>query len=124
MRKGQPEWMSVPVVIVRGMTATAKVLRSGVTLGGWRGSLQIDGDVISITSADANKRLEIDAGQVKRYSFNSLNGLWAIRMKDGRKLYVQTSGALLSADRSPEGAAATDAIGELLNNHHVRGLNM
>lgn len=37
---------------------------------------------------------------MKRYSFNSNNGLWALRMRDGRKLYVQMSGQILSADRS------------------------
>jgi hypothetical protein len=55
---------------------------------------------------------------------NSNNGLWAFRMKEGKKVYLQTSGLILSADRSPEGRAANDAIAERLAQHGVRGFSI
>jgi hypothetical protein len=61
---------------------------------------------------------------VKRCSFNSNNGLWAFRMKDGRKLYLQTAGLILSADRSPAGRAANDSITQLLAKYGVRGFSV
>lgn len=42
-------------------------------------------------------------------------------MTAGTKLYLQTSGAILSADRSEAGRAATVAIAQLLAKHGVRG---
>ncbi len=38
-------------------------------------------------------------------------------MKDGKKVYLQTSGLLLSADRSPAGSETNAAIGTLLSKH-------
>lgn len=70
------------------MAAIVKVLRSGVTVGGWKGSLEIDGDILRVTGVDPTKTLEIDTTQVKRYSFNGTNGLWALRTKNGKKLYL------------------------------------
>jgi hypothetical protein len=83
--------------------------------------MEIDGDVLRVVGDDATRRIEIDCSKVKRCSFNSNNGLWAFRMQDGTKLYLQTSGAILSADRSEAGRAATDAIAALLTKHGVRG---
>ena len=41
-------------------------------------------------------------------------------MKDGKKVYLQTSGLILSADRSPAGRETNAAIGELLSKHQVK----
>ena len=106
------------------MAAKVRVPKNGLAIGGWKGTLVIEGSVLQVTGDDVGQALEIDCAQVKRCSFNSNNGLWALRMKDGGKLYLQTSGALLSADRSPEGRAATEAIGDLLAEHGVRGFSV
>jgi hypothetical protein len=42
-------------------------------------------------------------------------------MKDGKGLYLQTPGLILSADRSGAGRAATESIAALLAKHGVRG---
>ena len=86
--------------------------------------MEIDGTVLHIVGDDPAKRLDIDCSEVKRYSFNSNNGLWALRMRDGRKLYVQMSGHILSADRSPASKAATQAVRELLSEHAGFGFSV
>nr|MDT0656400.1 hypothetical protein [Micromonospora sp. DSM 115978]MDT0658640.1 hypothetical protein [Micromonospora sp. DSM 115978] len=86
--------------------------------------MEILGDVLRVVGEDPTKRLEIDCAQVKRYSFNSNNGLWAFRMKDGKKLYLQTSGLILSADRSKAGRMATESIAGLLAKHGVSGFSV
>jgi hypothetical protein len=65
--------------------------------------LTIDGDLIRIAGADHSRTLEIDVRQIKRASFNSNNGLWAIRSKDGRRVRFQSGGTILPADRSDAG---------------------
>jgi len=86
--------------------------------------LELDGDVLRVVGDDPANRLDIDCAQVKRCSFNSNNGLWAFRLKDGKKVYLQTSGLLLSADRSSAGRAANGSIAELLAKHGVRGFSV
>jgi hypothetical protein len=44
-------------------------------------------------------------------------------MKDGRKLYLQTAGLILSADRSAADRAANASINQVLAKHVVRGLS-
>ena len=109
---------------VHGMASKVRVPRSAIAFGGWRGLLEIDGDVLRVMGEDPANQLEVDCAQVKRCSFNSNNGLWAFRMRDGRKLYLQTSGLILSADRSPAGRAANDSINRILSKHGVRGFSV
>ena len=45
-------------------------------------------------------------------------------MKDGKKVYLQTSGLILSADRSPAGREANTAINELMRRHRVKGFSV
>jgi hypothetical protein len=101
------------------MASKVRVPRSAIAFGGWRGLLEIDGDVLRVTGEDPANYLEVDCSHVKRCSFNSNNGLWAFRMKDGTKLYLQTAGLILWADRSPAGRAANDSINQLLAKHGV-----
>ena len=103
------------------MATKVRVPRTATVFSGWKGLLEIDGDVLRVVGDDPANHLEVNCSQVKRRSFNSLNGLWALRMKDGRKLYLQTSGLVLSADRSPAGRAANRSIKQLLAKHGVRG---
>lgn len=103
------------------MACRVRVPRTIVAIGGWKGVLEIHGDVLEIIGLnDPRKRLSIDCSQVKRGSFNSNNGLFALRMKDGHKHIVQMSGGLLSADRTDEGRSTTEQVGELLRKHGVR----
>lgn len=101
------------------MDAKVRVPRTGIAIGGWRGLADVGGDLIRVMGDDPANRLDIDPGQVMRCSFNPRNGLWAFRMKDGHKVYLQTSGQILSADRSPAGRAANEWIDGLLAKHEV-----
>jgi len=101
------------------MASKVRVPRHAIALGGWKGSLDIDGDVLRVTGEDPANQLEVDCAQVKRCSFNSRNGLWAFRMQDGRKVYLQTAGLILSADRSPAGRAANESIRQILRRRGV-----
>lgn len=107
---------------VRSMSATVRVPSGPLAFGGWKGRVEFNGDVIRVVGDDPANTLDIDAGQVKRCSFNSNNGLWAFRMKDGKKVYLQISGTILSADRTDAGRAANVAVGALLAKHRVRGI--
>ncbi len=102
------------------MTSKVRVPSTGLAFGGWKGSLTVEGDILRVTGEDPSNHLDIDCTQIKRYSFNGRNGLWALRMKDGRKLYLQTSGMILSADRSPEGRETNVEIKKLLRKLGVR----
>jgi len=103
------------------MTSKVRVPSTAIALGGWKGTLDVDGDVLRVVGEDPSNRLDIDCAQIKRCSFNRRNGLWAFRMKDGKKVYLQTSGMILSADRSPAGRETNAAIDELLSKHRVKG---
>jgi hypothetical protein len=102
------------------MATKVRVPRNASVFGGWKGLLEIDGDVLRVVGEDPANNLEGDCSQVKRCSFNSYNGLWALRMRDGRKLYLQTAGLILSADRTPAGRAVNKSIKQLLAKHGVR----
>ncbi len=102
------------------MTSTVRVASIPLAFAGWKGTLDIDGDVLRVQGKDPSKQLDIDTSEVKRYSFNGTNGLWAIRMTSGKKLYLQVSGTLLSADRSAEGRNANAVIKELLTKHGAK----
>ena len=106
------------------MATKVRVPKNGLAVMGWKGLMEIDGDVLRVLGEDPQNRLDIDCSQVKRGSFNSSNGVCPFRMKDGKKLYLQTSGMILSADRSVESRAATDTIGRLLAQHGVRNLSI
>lgn len=101
------------------MDVKVRVPRTGIAYGGWKGLMRAEGDLISVIGDEPSHRLEIDPAQVMRCSFNSRNGLWAFRLKDGRKYYLQTAGRILSADRSHAGHAANEWIHDLLVKHEV-----
>ncbi len=86
--------------------------------------MEIDEPVLRIVGDDPSNRPDIDCSDVKRYSFNANNGLWALRMCDGRKLYVRMSGHILSADRSPAGKAATQEVHEVLRKQAGLGFSV
>lgn len=102
------------------LNARVRVLPHRLTFGGWTGSLDVAGDVLHIDGDGAAHRRTIDVAQVKRWSFNPINGLWAFRMKDGSKAFIQTSGSVRSADRSQAGHDANHTIRELLTKHGAR----
>jgi hypothetical protein len=104
--------------------STVRVVPSVLVFGGWKGELSIDGDVLTIDSLDGTRHLSVDVKDIKRTSFNSNNGLWVFRLKDGGRIRMQSAGLLLSADRSPAGKAANDQISALLARHHVRGFSV
>lgn len=92
-----------------------------MVFGGWKGELDVVDDVLRIRGSQPDHTLDVDCAQVKRCSFNSNNGLWVLKMKDGTKHYIQSSGVLLSADRSPAGREANEAITDALSRHDVPG---
>ena len=104
--------------------SAVKVVPTGLVLGGWKGDLTIDGDVLSVDGRDQSQHVAIDVKDVKSISFNSNNGLWVFKLQDGTKVRMQSAGRLLSADRSPAGKAANDRIQALLAEHGVRGFRI
>jgi len=104
--------------------SSVKVVPTGSVLGGWKGDLTIDGDVLTVDGRDPSQHVSIDAKDVKSSSFNSNNGLWVFKLQDGTKVRMQSAGRLLSADRSPAGKAANDRIRALLADHGVRGFHL
>jgi hypothetical protein len=103
------------------MTSKVRVPSTGLALGGWKGTLDVDGDLLRVVGEDPSNRLDIDCAQIQHCSFNGNNGLWLFRMDDGKKIYLQTKGLILSADRSSAGREANAAIVELLRKHRVKG---
>jgi hypothetical protein len=106
------------------MPSRVRVPAMSLAFGGWKGTITIDGDVMRVVGDDPTMSLEIDAAAVKRYSFNGNNGLWIFRMKDGRKVRLQSAGGILSADRSPAGRETNDEIRALMRKHRLRGLSL
>lgn len=106
------------------MTSKVRVPSTALALGGWKGTLDIDGDLLRVVGEDPSNRLDIDCAQIERCSFNGNNGLWLFRMKDDQKIYLQTKGLILSADRSSAGREANAAIVELLRKHRVKGASV
>jgi hypothetical protein len=103
------------------MTSKVRVPSNAFALGGWKGTLDIDGDVLRVVGEDPPHRLDIDCAQIEHCSFSGNNGLWVFRMKNEEKIYLQTKGFIWSADRSPAGREANAAIVELLRKHRVQG---
>lgn len=100
-------------------TSKARVVSLPLAVGGWKGELSIDDDLVRIAAA-GGKELSFDLGQVKRASFNSMNGLWALRLNDGRRVRFQSAGGVMSADRSPAGQQTNELIRSRLAQHGVR----
>jgi hypothetical protein len=96
-----------------------KVLRGPITFGGWKARLILDGDLMTIEGS-AGRSLVVSLAEVKRASFNSSNGLWAFRLHDGKRLWMQSSGGLLSADRTAAGRETNLMIADRLAHHRVR----
>jgi hypothetical protein len=98
----------------------AWVRPTGFAIAGWRGDLEIEGDVLHVRGDQ--QELEIDCAQVKRYSFNASNGIRALRMKDGRKLHLQTPvGTAPGPDGVDHGRAIIRSISERLRSYGARG---
>jgi hypothetical protein len=104
-------------------TSNVKVLRGPITFGGWKAQLTLDGDLMTMEGA-AGRSLVVSLAEVKRASFNSNNGLWAFRLRDGGRLWMQSAGGLLSADRTAAGHESNRMIADRLAHHHVRVLGV
>lgn len=101
-------------------TSRVRVLRGPITVGGWRARLIVDGDTLTIDGSEAGRSLVVSLADVKRASFNSNNGLWAFRLNDGRRMWMQSAGGLLSADRTPAGQQTNQLIADRLTTLGVR----
>jgi hypothetical protein len=97
-----------------------KVLRGPITFGGWKAQLILNGDLMTIEEGATGRSLVLNLAEVRRASFNSNNGLWALRLHDGRRFWMQSSGGLLSADRTPAGHETNRLIADRLAQHRVR----
>jgi hypothetical protein len=100
-------------------SSTAKILRAPITFGGQKVRLTLDGDAMTLDGAMTGRTI-VDLAEVTRASYNSTNGLWAFRFRDGRRLWLQSAGGLLSADRSPAGRQSNSLIADRLIHHNVR----
>ena len=95
-------------------TSSVKVLRGPITFGGWKAQLILNGDLMTIEGSATGRSLVVSLAEVKRASFNSNNGLWAFRLHDGTRLWMQSSGGLLSADRTAAGRESNRMIADRL----------
>jgi hypothetical protein len=98
----------------------AKVVSGFLVFGGWKGELSIDGDIVRIDAVDHSQSLVIDIREIKRASYNSNNGLWSLRFKNGRRARFQSAGGLLSADRTEAGRVSNELVRDLLQRHGAR----
>jgi hypothetical protein len=101
-------------------TSKVKVLRGPITFGGWKGQLTLDGDTMTIEGSEVLRSVVVSLADVKKASFNSNNGLWAFRLRDAKRLWIQSAGGLLSADRTAAGAETNRLIADRLAHHRVR----
>lgn len=81
-----------------------------------KGTARVEGDRLVLRFDDGATR-EVPFAEVKRFSFNGINGLWAMRLRSGEKLVLQTTGALFSVGDRGQGHALNDAIGAGLVRH-------
>lgn len=75
-----------------------------------------------VLAYDDGRRHAIVFAQLKAADFNSSNGLWTFKGKDGSKINVQTTGALFSVGDRAEGRALNEAIAKALDRHKLTGL--
>lgn len=116
--------MNVSMNPVDSPIARVRVCKGPLVFVGWKGTLTIDGELLRIVGDDPAKTLIIDAREVKRASYNGMNGLWAMRLRNkGGRVNVQCGGSLLSSDRAAGNEVATK-IAELLRENKVRILTM
>ncbi len=101
-------------------TSKVKVTRGRHVFGGHKGKLSIDGDTLSIEFDKDREPITFDGSLLKRASFNPSNGLWAFRLVDNRKLFVQSAGGLLGADRTDAGREANELIKGILKRYNIR----
>ncbi|MFI5706469.1 hypothetical protein [Kribbella sp. NPDC051620] len=101
-------------------SSRVRVVSWPIVFGGWKGELTFDGDVVRIDGGAGGRSVEINIGEVTRASFNSSNGLWAMRCKSGRRIRFQSAGGLLSADRTAAGRETNDQLWALLRKHKVK----
>lgn len=101
-------------------TSNVKVLRGPITFWGWKARLILDGDTVTLDGADSGKSMVLSLADVRRASFNSSNGLWAIRLHDGRRLWLQSADGLLTADRTTASETTNRLITERLIKHGAR----
>ena len=92
-------------------------------------SLDIDAHVASM--ADSGERAIggvtsglIGLGETVTWRAKHFGVPFTLRMRDGKKLYVQMSGQFLSADRSAAGREATHVVHELLSGFAAKGFSI
>ncbi len=101
-------------------TSRVSMLRGVSVFGGEPASIHIDGDQITFEAQAGESALTFEASGIKRGSFNPSNGMWVLRLKDGRKVKFQSAGGMLSADRTPEGKETNRLLQELMRAHGAR----
>jgi hypothetical protein len=74
---------------------------------------------MTIEGRESGRSRVVSLADVKRASFNSNNELWAFRLKGGGRMWMQSSGDLLSADRTTSGREANELIADRLACHNV-----
>lgn len=111
------------------ITLEVKVVKGAFGLlmpwSAWRGTCTLENEHLTIVSQDKTQSISFGFDNIKRFTFNSNNGLWAIRLKTGEKYVFQTAGALLSATKDKDAAQQLhEAMAALLEKYQVKGSMM
>ncbi|MGQ0624962.1 MAG: hypothetical protein ACT4PP_10005 [Sporichthyaceae bacterium] len=99
-------------------TSRVRILAGLSVFGGQGAQISIHDDQIRFEAPDGAS-FEVDAAEIRRGSFNTLNGMWVLKLRDGRKVRFQGAGAMLSADSSPAGKLTNELLLALLKKHRA-----
>jgi len=98
----------------------ARFKRAGMSVfsRGPSGTARLDGDAL-LLAYDAEPPARILLGELKKVDFNTMNGLWTLHPREGKKLVIQTTGRLFSVGDRSAGKAFNDAFAASLEQHGV-----
>lgn len=99
-------------------TSKIQILGGLSIFGGHPAEITVHDDLIRLETTEG-EALDIDAAQIKRGSFNTMNGMWVLKLSDGRKIRFQGAGGLMSADRTPSGKETNALLLALLKKHRA-----
>lgn len=64
--------------------------------GSWKGFAKLGDASIYIISINQSRSLTIPYKEIKKYTFNSMSGMWMFKLRSGKKHYLHTNGLIFS----------------------------
>jgi len=93
----------------------------GILSSRGKGDAAIQGDTLVLRRDDGDAKV-LPFVELESFSFSSINGLWLIRPKTGRKVKLQTTGQLFSVGDRAAGRAFNEELLHQLARYNVKGL--